>query len=101
MVFATVILSSGEWCKLRDAARKQFPGEKLAQGEILRRYALAGIEKTRNLRAEDQRRPQYQSQATQTVAGPEGEQPRLIGRRVKPGLIESVWISPQAVAKVL
>lgn len=73
MIFATVILSSGEWCTLRDAAAKQFPNEVLARGEIMRRYAMSGVAAVKNLSERDRARMQYEHQATQCEAGPEGD----------------------------
>jgi hypothetical protein len=43
MIFVTSIITGAEWSELRDAAAKQFPNERLAQREILRRYALSGV----------------------------------------------------------
>ena len=76
MIFITSIISSDEWAKLRDAAAAQFPGEVLARGEVLRRYALAGIKATKNLSEEDRKRQAYQLRSSQHVAGPEGDKPR-------------------------
>jgi len=73
MVFITAIISSGVWIKLRDAAAKQFPNEVLAQGEILRRYALSGVAALKNLSEQDRARLQHEHQATMTVPGPEGD----------------------------
>ena len=43
MIWVTSIISSQEWCKLRDAALEAFPGEVLARGEIMRRFSLSGV----------------------------------------------------------
>ena len=50
--------------KLQDAAAKQFPGEALARGEVLRRYALAGVEALKDVSDADRARVQHQYQAT-------------------------------------
>jgi hypothetical protein len=76
MIFITSIISSAEWVKLRDAAAAQFPGEVLARGEVLRRYALAGIEATKRLAEEDMKRKAHELRSSQQVAGPEGDKPR-------------------------
>ena len=73
MVFLTVLVTGQEWAKLRDAAKEQFPNEVLGRGEITRRFALAGIERTKRLTERDRARLQFEHQATMTVAGPEGD----------------------------
>jgi hypothetical protein len=75
MIFVTSIITGAEWWKLRDAAAKQFPNERLAQGEILRRYALSGVAALKAASDREQKRMQWEHQSTQTVAGPEGDKP--------------------------
>jgi len=73
MIFITSIISSGDWVKLRDAAAAQVPGEVMARGKVLRRYALAGVKATKNLSEQDRARLQHEHRSTQCVAGPEGD----------------------------
>ena len=75
MIFVTSIITGAEWSKLRDAAAKQFPNERLAQGEILRRYALSGVEAQKAASDAERKRLQYRAQATMTVSGSEGDNP--------------------------
>jgi hypothetical protein len=53
MVFVTSILSSQEWIRLKEAADRQFPGEVLARGEVMRRYAMSGVAAVKNLSEQD------------------------------------------------
>ena len=76
MIFITSIISSGEWVKLRDAAAAQFPGEDLARGEVLRRYALAGIEASKSLTEEGVKQQAHRLRSSQHVGRPEGDKPR-------------------------
>lgn len=64
--------------RLRDAAEKAFPNELLSRGEITRRFALAGIEATKNLAEEDMKRQAHQLRSSQHVVGAEGDKPRTI-----------------------
>ena len=75
MIFVTSIITRAEWSKLRDAAAKQFPNERLAQGEILRRYALSGVEAQKAASDAERKRLQYLAQATMTVPDSEGDKP--------------------------
>lgn len=73
MVFVTSILSSQEWIRLKDAAGRQFPGEVLARGEIMRRYAMSGVSALKNLSEQDRARLQHEHQSTMCVPGSEGD----------------------------
>jgi hypothetical protein len=76
MIYLTVLVTGQEWAQLRDAAREQFPNETLGRGEITRRFALAGIERTKQLAEADRARQAYELRSSQAVAGPEGDKPR-------------------------
>jgi hypothetical protein len=76
MIYLTVLVTGQEWVKLRDAAKEQFPNERLGRGEITRRFALAGIERTKRLTERDRARQVHELRASQAVAGPEGDKPR-------------------------
>jgi hypothetical protein len=68
---------TGQECaKLRDAAKEQFPNETLGRVEITRRFALAGIERTKRLTKQDRARQAYELRSSQAVAGPDGDKPR-------------------------
>jgi len=47
MIYLTVLVTEQGWAKLRDAAKEQFRNERLGRVEITRRFALAGIERTK------------------------------------------------------
>jgi hypothetical protein len=55
MIFLTVLVTGQEWAKLRDAAKEQVPNETLGRVEITRRFALAGVERTKRLTEQDSR----------------------------------------------
>ena len=44
MICVSVNISSDEWLRIQQAASGQFPNESLSRSEIIRRYALAGIQ---------------------------------------------------------
>jgi DNA-directed RNA polymerase subunit RPC12/RpoP len=48
-----LVISSAEWVKILDAANRQFPNEKLSGSEIVRRYALTGVEAIKDASPED------------------------------------------------
>jgi hypothetical protein len=73
MVFVTSIISSQEWCKLRDAALEAFPGEVLARGEIMRRFSLSGVAALKAASDAEKKRVQWEHQSTMCVAGSEGD----------------------------
>jgi hypothetical protein len=56
----TSIISSAVWIKLQKAAAKQFPGETLARGEVLRRFSLAGVSALKDMSETDSKRLQHQ-----------------------------------------
>jgi hypothetical protein len=64
MYCVSVNLTSAEWVKIRDAAAKQFPNETLSRAEIVRRYALAGIDALKDLSASDRARLAHGFQAS-------------------------------------
>jgi hypothetical protein len=60
MIYATVLLTGDEWLRVRQASRKAFPDEVLSQGEIVRRYALIGMEALKNISGADRERLAHQ-----------------------------------------
>jgi hypothetical protein len=62
MYCVSVNLTTSEWVKIRDAAQKAFPNEVLSRSEIIRRYALTGIEVLAKLGPQDKARAQYSFQ---------------------------------------
>jgi hypothetical protein len=73
MVFITAIVSSQEWIRIRDAAQQFFPNEVIARGEIMRRFSLSGVAALKAASDAEKKKAQQQHQATQCVAGPEGD----------------------------
>lgn len=67
MIFVTSIISSAEWIKLEEAAAKQFPGETLARGEIMRRFSLSGVQALKAASDAERARVQREHQATMTA----------------------------------
>lgn len=64
MYYVSVLLTSNEWVKIRDAANKQWPQERLSRSEIVRRYTLFGMESLKNLSPTDQARLAHGFQAS-------------------------------------
>jgi hypothetical protein len=73
MIFVTSVITTHEWIRLSEAAQKQFPGETLARGEVLRRYALSGVAALKAASDAEKKKVQREHQTTMTVPGPEGE----------------------------
>ena len=59
--------------RIRDAAAAAYPNEKLAQGEILRRFSLEGVAALKAASDAAKRKAQWEAQATQTVAEPKAD----------------------------
>jgi hypothetical protein len=76
MINVTLTIRGVELGRLRDAAERAFPNELLSRAEITRRFALAGIEATKNLAEEDMKRRAYRLRSTQHIAGLEGDKPQ-------------------------
>ena len=76
MINVTLTIKGDEWGLLRDAAERAFPNELLSRGEIIRRFALAGITLTRGLTEEGIKQQAHQLRASQYVEGPEGDKPK-------------------------
>jgi hypothetical protein len=64
MIYATVLLTGDEWSRIRQASRKAFPDEVLSQGEILRRFSLAGTEALAKVSPADRSRLAHEFQAS-------------------------------------
>ena len=70
MYCVSVNLTSSEWVRIQEAAQKAFPNETLSRAEIVRRYALAGVDALRQLAPTDRARLAHEFQAS-TEAGDE------------------------------
>ena len=73
MYTLTMNLTSNEWIKVKQEADRLWAGERMSSGELCRRYVLAGVEALKNVVGEDQKRLQYQYQATMTAGGERDE----------------------------
>ena len=62
---------------MKQAAEGQWPGERMSSGEICRRYVLAGMQALKDVSDADQKRLQYQYQATMTPLGEKDERRSL------------------------
>ena len=56
MFCVSVNLTSSEWMRIKQCAEKQWPKECLSRAEIVRRYALFGMESLQKLSLADQSR---------------------------------------------
>jgi hypothetical protein len=72
----TLTITGREWRALRDAAEKAFPNELLSRREITRRFALAGVEATKNPAEKDMKRRAHVLRTSQHVADTEGDKPQ-------------------------
>ena len=59
--------------RLKAVAEQAFPGETLAQGEILRRFSLSGVAALKSASDAEKKRAQYVHQASQCLPGLKGE----------------------------
>ena len=64
MFCISMLVSSSEWVRIRDAAARQFPNENLSRAEICRRYVLAGVDAIKNASPADCARLAHQFQAS-------------------------------------
>jgi len=61
---STINLISDEWLRIHKAAAKQWLTETLSRGEVVRRYAMFGVQASKNTSADDQSRLARQFQAS-------------------------------------
>jgi hypothetical protein len=64
MYCVSVNLTSAEWVRIQEAARKQWPRENLSRAEIVRRYTLVGIDPLKRLSATERARLAHEYQAS-------------------------------------
>ena len=64
MYCVSVNLTSSEWVRIQEAAQKAFPNETLSRTEIIRRYALAGVDVLKQLSSADRLRLAHGYQAS-------------------------------------
>jgi hypothetical protein len=59
-----VNLTSDEWVRIQEAARKQWPHENLSRSEIVRRYTLARIDPLKQLSSTQRAQLTHEYQAS-------------------------------------